>query len=240
MSWIAAIGTLLRQHTPLILTSVGAAGVITTSVMSAKAAVESRDIIEEVGRQVYENLEPKERFRLLYRPWIKPVVAGGLTIGCIVGAHVALTKNTAAALSLLAVSETAYSEYRDKVRTTLGEEKERDIRRDIAEDRASRSESPVIIVEGKTTFYDPITDRFFTSTMNDIQAGINEFNAHLLHAMYGSQNELYSYIGLERVKFGDDVGWSSDELVEFDPHAFINAKNQPVISLEFRTPPHKI
>ena len=240
MSWIATLGTLLRQHTPLILTSVGAAGVVTTSVMSAKAALESRDIIEEVGRPVYEDLEPKERFRLLYKPWIKPAVAGGLTIGCIVGAHVALTRNTAAALGLLAVTETAYSEYREKVRSTIGEEKERDIRRDVAQDRVSRSEAPIIVVEGKATFYDPLTDRFFTSTMNDIQAGINGFNASLLHTMYGSQNELYNMIGLPRVKFGDDVGWSSDELVEFEPHAFINSQNQPVISLEFRNPPHKI
>jgi hypothetical protein len=151
----------------------------------------------------------------------------------------------AAAYNLTA---TAYSEYKDKVTEMVGEKKEREVRDEVAKDNLHKKpvEQSAIIVNGigNTRFFDDISKRRFTSDIDKIKRAVNDLNARMLRGDdYVSLNDFYYEIGLERVDYGDDVGWNvyhgRKGLIEVDFHAQLDTDNVPCIVLKYDVKPER-
>ena len=245
MQFISQLGAMLTKHGPTIFTASAIGGVVATAIVAGKGAVKADRKIEEFDQEAgyrgaYSELKPIDKLKVVYKPFVPAVILGGLTIGFVVGAHVAHTRQTAMALGLLTASEKVYSEYREKIQETFGEEPERKVRETLAQERQDATTAIYIPEDGKVPFYDALTDRYFLSDMETVRAAVNDVNQTIIHVGCASQNELYSQLGLDGVLFGDEVGWDTDTLIEIDYHAVIDPKGKPAISLDFRDRPRKV
>ena len=245
MQFISQLGAMLTKHGPTIFTASAIGGVVATAIVAGKGAVKADRKIEEFDQEAgyrgaYSELKPIEKLKVVYKPFVPAVILGGLTIGFVVGAHVAHTRQTAMALGLLTASEKVYSEYREKIQETFGEEPERKVRETLAQEHQDATTAIYIPEDGKVPFYDALTDRYFLSDMETVRAAINDVNQTIIHVGCASQNELYSRLGLDGVLFGDEVGWDTDTLIEIDYHAVIDSKGKPAVSLDFRDRPRKV
>lgn len=253
--------TAIIKHSPEIFTGIGIAGAITTTVLAVKATPKAMQLIEEEkNRQNYELLEqanadgnanccqivtlkPIDVIKVAWKPYIPATITGILSITCLISAISVSARRTAALATAYKISETALSEYKNKVIETIGERKEKVIRDNIAKDKIEANpvgRNEVIITEkGNTLCYDAFSDRYFKSDIDKLKKSINEINRTMLIDMYVSLNEFYDEIGLGHISIGNTLGWKVDD-GRFDLHfsSQISEDGVPCIVIDFETAPH--
>lgn len=249
----------ISKHSPEILTGIGIAGMVTTTVLAVKATPKALELIEEKKREKnYElvkeaangddscerinKLSPIETVRVAWKPYIPAVVTGTLSIVCLVGASSTSARRNAALATAYKISETALSEYKAKVVETIGEKKEESIRDKIAKDKVEKnpvSKTEIIITEkGNTLCYDALSGRYFKSDIDRIKKAENAINKRLLNEMYISLNEFYDELGLGSTSIGDELGWNLDDgLIDLDFSSQIADDGTPCIVVDYRVAP---
>ena len=234
---------LIQKRTPEILTGVGIAGMVTTTVLAVKATPKALLMIEEAKRaQEVDKLKPIEAIKVAWKPYIPAVVTCGASIACLIGASSVNLKRNAALATAYEISKTALTEYREKVVETIGEKKEQAIRDKIAEEDIEKnpvSKGDVIITDkGNTLCYDHHSGRYFKSDIDKIKKAVNEVNRLMLRDNYVSLNDFYDELGLEHTKIGNELGWSiSDGLVELYFSSQIADDGTPCIVINYEKAP---
>ena len=240
------IQTSLAKHSPEILTGLGIAGMITTTVLAVKATPKAMELIKEESRANHDGdpnaYTKKEAFKSAWKCYIPAAITGVSSIACLIGANSIHAKRGAALATAYKISETALTEYREKTLATVGEKKEQAIRDKIAEDRIKKnpvSTNEVYITEkGNTLCHDALSDRYFMSDIEQIKKAVNELNRQLLLDMYISLNELYDALGLNHTSIGDDLGWNIDDgLIEIIFSPQLADDGRPCLSLDYRIAP---
>lgn len=212
----------LHKRSPEILTGVGIAGMITTTVLAVRATPKALILIEEEKRRKkaeakkddvkLEKLKPVEFVRIAWRCYIPATITGTLSVACLIGASSVNIRRNAALAAAYSLSESALKEYQEKVIEVIGEKKEREIRDAIAKDRLNRdpvvNKEVIITGRGETLCYDTITSRYFKCDIEKLRRVENELNKRLISEMYISLNEFYYEIGLRATELGDDLGWN--------------------------------
>lgn len=159
----------VKKHSPEILTGVGIAGMVTTTVFAVRATPKALTLMgEEIHYRIRNNPQDDEEnieglikvsddesgewghYRLpaidliktCWRCYIPATVTGVMSIVCLVGASSVNLRRNAALATAYALSESALKEYQEKVIETIGEKKEESIRDSIAKDRIDKH--PVI------------------------------------------------------------------------------------------------
>lgn len=228
----------LKQNSPAILTGIGVSGVITTAYLTGKGATEATrriDQEESVGGTAGTRRQKiEERVRLTWKLYIPAGISGALTIGCIVAGSRIGAKRTAAAYSLLTLSERAFTEYQEHVVEKIGENKERTIRDEIAQERVRDNPPVVIIGSGKVLCYEAHTDRYFNANMETLKRAQNEVNAQLLRENEANLNDFYHLVGLPHTSYSSCTGWTSDKLMELRISTVLEPETQvPCISFDY-------
>ena len=164
----------LSKHSPEILTGIGVAGMITTTVLAVKATPKAMWLIEEEKyRLEKEDLTVIETVKTAWKPYIPAVITGASSIACVIGASSVSARRNAALATAYQMSRTALTEYKSKVIETIGEKKERVVRDKIAQDKVENnpvSKSEVYITEkGETLFLDPLSQRYFKSDIEKVR-----------------------------------------------------------------------
>lgn len=233
----------ISQHSPEILTGIGIAGMVTTAIMAVRATPKALRLIDEKKKELNaeESLPKKEVVKTCWKCYIPATVMGTASIACLIGASSVSVKRNAALATAYKLSETALTEYRDKVVETIGEKKEQTIKDAIAKDKVEKNpmDSNTIIVtgHGDTVCLDAITGRHFKSDIEKLKRTENELNSRLLREGYISLNEFYEEIGLERVDIGYELGWRSDRGL-MDLHLSAQLDNGvPVMVVGFHVAP---
>lgn len=238
------------KHAPGLLTGVGIAGMIVTTVLAVKATPKALQLVEdkrdelELGTE--EKLKPVEVVKATWKCYVPAVVTGGVSIACLIGANSVNARRNAALATAYNLSATALAEYKDKVVETIGEKKERDIREKVAENKLKKepsSKSQIIVTgDGSSRFYDDITKRRFISDIEKVKRIQNELNARMLEGEdYVSLNDFYYELGLEGVNFGEDIGWTvrngRSGMIKIDFSAHLDDDGIPCIVLEYAVAP---
>lgn len=242
--------TTLSKHSPAILTGLGIAGMITTTVLAVKATPKALKLMEikreELQLEEDEKLTPIETVKTTWKCYIPAAVTGVTSTACLIGACKVSARRNAALLTAYNLSATALEEYKEKVVETVGEKKERAIRDKVAEDHIKKNpveNTSVIVTEkGSSRFYDSITKRRFTSDIEKIRRIQNELNARMLEGEDCiSLNDFYYELGLEAVPFGDELGWTvrngRSSMLSVDFSAHVDTDGTPCIDLEFSVAP---
>lgn len=233
----------LTKHSPEILTGIGIAGMITTTILAVRATPKALKKIEEVKEaECKDELTAVETVKATWKCYIPSVVTGTASIACLIGASSVHVRRNAALATAYKLSEAALTEYRDKVVETLGEKKERLIRDEVNKDRVDShpvSKNEVIITErGNTLCLDTISKRYFKSDMEKIKRAVNELNRRMIMDMYVSVNEFYDELGLDHTSIGDDLGWNIDHgLIDIYFSSAIADDGTPCIVLDYQVAP---
>lgn len=249
---VKAIQMTMSKHSAEILMGIGIAGMISAAVMTGTASVKASKLIEEERNkreeiaaeteEVAVPLNNTDIVKLTWKCYIPAVTVGASSLICLFGANSVNARRNAALATAYAISESAFSEYKEKVVETLGEKKEKVIRDEIAKDHLERNpirNNEVIITgKGEHLCYDVISGRYFKSDYEKIRRIENELNRKLRNEMYISLNEFYYEIGLPCVKLGHDLGWNVDDgEICFNFSSHLSEDNTPCMVVDYNFAP---
>ena len=145
----------LRKASPTILSGLGAAGVIVTSVLAVRATPKALRKIRADSKtnhdgdpEAYSKLEAVKSAWVCYIP---AAISGTATIFCIFGANVLSKRQQAALTSAYALLNDSYNNYKDKLKELYGEEAHQKIVDAIAAEKA---------IENVTTAIAAVTEAY--------------------------------------------------------------------------------
>lgn len=235
----------LSKHAPGILTGIGTAGMITTTILAVKATPKALRMLEDKKDELEtDKLTLKQTVATTWKCYAPAAATCVVSATCIIGASSVNARRNAVLTTAYKLSETAFHEYRESVIEAVGEKKERAIREKISQKRLDQnpvSKSEVIMTErGNTLFCESTSKRYFKSDINYINKCVNSLNKRMISDMTGaiSLNDFYYEIGLSSTSLGDVLGWNiSDGLIEIDLVAGKNDEGNPCLVIEYERPP---
>lgn len=233
-----------HDNSPVVLTAVGTVGVVTTSILAAKGAVKAADILREAeeNRQPNVETEPMYNSEKLAKTWkcyVPAVTSGVLTCGAIIGANQIGTRRTAAMAAAYTLSEKKLNEYRDKVLEKVGPTKEEEIRAAVNQEqiRGTYSTDLQMPGTGDQICYDPMSGRFFRSNVEAIKFAMNKVNFMINSDGHASLTDFYDALGLDQTIVSEELGWTSDELLEIAFTTVLTSDDKPAICIDYKTKP---
>lgn len=234
-----------KEHSPELLTAGATVGVLSTVYLTIRATIKATRKIDAVEKHQGRLNDPKERWKertkLVGKLYIPPAISATSTIVCIVGSNRISSNKAVAAQTALAVTQSAYSEYREqvigesKVRTH-GERKDESIRAKAAQNRVDNTEpsnADVLMVgEGEVLCFEYWTGRYFKSDIETLKKAVNDINLQLLKHDYATMDDFYYLIGLEGTQASNNTGWKSDKHLEL-LFASVLKNGKPAMSFEY-------
>ncbi len=213
----------VRKRLPLIFSFVASAGVVATTVVALKTK----------PKKPSEDATPKEKAVVYLKTYGPTVVLATSTIACIFGSYALTRKQQAALASAYTMLYTSYNEYQAKVKQLYGEEAHKAVTDAIIKEKCKEIEitasggfcnSSLSIddranPEAVRTFYDPISERYFESTLSKVIEAEYHINRNFVLGALITLNDFYEFLGLSPTEYGETVGWFvSDELywIDFD------------------------
>lgn len=201
---------LLKKYSPLVLTTLGAVGVVSTSILASKATLEAKKLIDQVEDDMNCKLSLKDDFKdiiqITWKPYIPAVISGLTSISCIFGAHILNKKTQASIISAYAFLNNQYKEYVEKSRELFGENADNQIKSEIAKSKYDKTFIKVDTDEH--LFFDYQSMRYFETTFDDLKRAEDFVNQELAASGYVHLNTFYEALGIDKLEnFGDSMGW---------------------------------
>jgi hypothetical protein len=241
-----------QDNSPLILTTVGAVGVVTTAYLSGRAGFKAGQIVLEdyLERMTEADLDGppsaptfKEIVNLTWKCYIPPVGVGILTVASVIGANQIGTRRAAAMTTALALSEKAFEEYRHKVVEKLGEKKAHVITDEVVQDRINKDplgdRDAFMTGHGDTLCYEYYAGRYFYSSVEAIRKAENQINWNLNNGHEtASLADFYQLLGLELTEVSQEVGWRADTSpLDINIIGHVSDKGVPCIGVIYKSTP---
>lgn len=218
----------LRKASPTMLSCLGAAGVIATSVLAVKATPKAIRRIRSDSRvnhdgdpDAYTKLEAIQSAWTCYIP---AVAVGASTIVCIFGANVLNKRQQASISSAYALLNTSYQDYKNKLKELYGEEAHQKIVDSIVKEQCNDVYLSSIGLCSSSTldfeehdpndnrlFYDTFSKRYFESTVNRVIQAEYHLNRNFTLSGHLPVNDFYEFLGLSPMAGGDEIGWSWED-----------------------------
>ena len=211
---IKSAGRVLTKYSPGILTGIGITGMIGATFMAVKATPKALYLIEAKKEESeVEELTPVETIKTCWKCYIPATLTTVLSAVCLIGASTVSAKRNAALATAYSISEAALREYQEKVVEVVGEKKEKAVRDAVAKDQIERdpvTKSEVVIIDSNsnTLCYEPLSGRYFKSTIDKIKKAEIKLDRQMIQEMYVSLNDFYWEIGLDGTDLGDKMGWN--------------------------------
>lgn len=237
-----SVRTAMKKHSPEILTGIGIAGMITTTVMAVRATPKALVLIAEKKEELdTDTLNGKEIVKVAWPCYIPSAVVGTVSVFCLIGASSTNLRRNAALATAYTLSESTLKEYQEKVVETIGEKKEQSIRDSVAKDKMERNPVREVILTdkgGNTNCYDPISGRYFKSDRDKIARVVNELNRQMRDEMYVTLNDFYYELGLDGTQMGDMLGWNIDKgYIDISYSSHLDANGTPCLVIDYQIAP---
>lgn len=243
------LGKYVSRNSPSILTGLGIGLGVASTVLAVGATPKAVRLLETKKKEDRkEKLTVIETVKTAGTCYIPAVLAAAGSVYCIVSASAKFSKRNAILATAYALSERDLREYRDKVKETVGEKKEKEIRGKIVKDHIlnNPAEPNRILTPGggKTLCYDNWTGRYFMSDMETLRKCENDLNSRIIKEQFVSLNELYDSLDLEPIKMGEDFGWNfdglHDQLIHFSYFSQLDRDGNPCLVLDYDAEPYDI
>ena len=228
---------LFRTATPYILASSALVGVGLTGFFAAMGGMKAQRLLdhEDANGAAF-----KEKTRLTWRCYIPALSVAAVTGASIIGLHGILGRRIASVAATTAVAESQLDRLKAAIKEYVSPQQREEIQNAVARPVAETQIAPPVaddLAEGTQLCFEAYSGRYFIASMEDIRAAVNTLNAQINNSLYGSINDLYDLLGLERTRYGDDVGWNSDHLVEPCFSADLTGDGRPYIVLDYEKGP---
>lgn len=231
----------MAKHSPEILTGIGIAGMIGTTILAVKATPKAIKLCDQVKKEKEEPTK-LDYVKATWKCYIPTAVTGATSVACLIGASSVNARRNAAIATAYKLSETAFTEYKEKVVETLGEKKDQVIKDKIAKEKMEKdpvSTKEVIITnKGNTLCYDGLFGRYFKSDMETIKRAENSLNRAIVAYEYASLNDFYRELGLGPIDIGNDLGWKLDDgQIEIDFSSQLAEDGTPCLVMLYNVAP---
>lgn len=230
--------TRLRRLSPAILTTLGILGVVGTAATAVKATPKALKLIKIRKEELKtDKLEPIELVRVSWKCYIPSALIGAGTVACIVGIGTIDRRNQAALTSAYAMLNESYKQYRQAAKKVYGDDADNKIHAEMAKDAMVHTSDWGYQVYNmdmdsdseKLLFYDLTTKRYFTTTMAAVLNAEYHINRNLALRGECSLNEWLSFLGLDDVENGDEMGWDINKMVEEMDSYWLDFDNQKTL-----------
>lgn len=220
---MSKFSTGLRRSSPTILTALGIVGVVGTAVMAVRATPKALKLIKAKKDELEtDKLTPMELVQTTWRCYIPSALIGVGTITCIVGIGVMDKRNQAALTSAYTMLNESYKQYRQATKKVYGEDADNKIHTEMAKDAKVASSDwgyqvynmDMDPASEQLLFYDLTSKKYFTTTMAAVLNAQYHVNRNLSLRGDCSLNEYLSFLGVDGVDKGDEVGWDISYMVE--------------------------
>ena len=198
----------LKRNSSTILTCIGAAGVIATSVMAVKATPKAMVLLEKTKEEKGKELTNIEKVRVAGPAYIPAAIVGASTIACIFGANALSKKTQASLMSAYALLDSSYKQYKNKVKELYGEDSDCNVRKGMAKDKYEDEKDDIHVNNEQKLFLDFYSLRYFESTERLVLKAENRVNELL--KLYGraSLNDFYESLGMPTAYTGYELWWN--------------------------------
>lgn len=237
----------LSEHSPEILTGLGIASMFGSVIFSIWATPKAEKAIQKKKEETKkEKLDVWETLGASWKYYVPAAVSFAAGAVCVIGSDNIAKKRTAAIAAAYSITETALSEYKEKVKEVAGGSKDEKIRERIIDEKMRenppKSNEVIIASSGDTLFYETISGRYFKSDIEKVRRAENELNRNMRSDIQISVNDLYMMLGLPITnEVNDDIGWDIDHgYIEFIFSAHMSENEQPCIAIDYRTPPRPL
>lgn len=197
----------LSRNGSTILTGASVIGLITTTVLAAKATPKAMKLLEEAKKTKRDKLTKLEVIKTAAPVYIPTIITGASTIACVMGANILNKRGQASLMSAYALLDRSYKDYRNKVEDIYGEEVHENVKAEIAKDRYSEV-ADIALSPDKQLFYDEFAGRYFESTIEDVQRAEYRINRDIHMAGWTTLNDFYELLNVEPLEGGEALGWS--------------------------------
>lgn len=240
----------IQKHSPALLLGAGVVGVVATTVIACRATLKVSDILDEHHSmsEKIDNLEDpdyseddrkKDKVVLyvntsskLIKIYSPAVMIGLASVSFLAGSHHIMAQRNAGLMAAYTALEKGFNQYRKRVITEVGEEKEREFRyntetREFVEET---NEGPVVTRQKRVTGDPSIYAKLFDERSQS-WSPVPEYNLLFLKCQQNFANdklksrghvflnEVYDSLGIDRTKEGAVVGWvrgkGGDDYIDF-------------------------
>ena len=194
------VGRQLYRSSPTILTVVASIGVIATTITAVQATPKAIKLLKEAELEKGENLTKLEIVRVAGPTYIPSVLLG---------------------VSYVMLNE-SYKQYRKSAKTVYGEDADDKIHAEMAKDAMVSSydwgyqvyNMDMDSESERLLFYDLASKKYFRTTMAAVLNAQYHVNRNLSIKGDCSLNEYLSFLGVEGIDGGDELGWDISYMVE--------------------------
>lgn len=209
----AKIRLYLQRNSPIIVSCIGAVGVVATTIAAVKATPKALLLIENekesINKQLKEDgwetrvdkLTTAETIKATWKCYIPTAIIGLSTIACIFGANTLNKRQQAAITSAYMLLDNTYKQYKEKVSKLLGDNADTMVKKSIIEDQYSEI----------TLFYEYHYGEFFERRKADVLNAEYQLNLKFASQGYVCLNDFFELIGLPITQEGEVIGWSTQE-----------------------------
>lgn len=221
------VQTFIKRNASTILSGLGVAGLVATTVTAAKATPKAMEFVKKAEEEKGEKLSKWERINVAGVAYIPTVLVGAATVACILGANLVSRHQQATLMSAYALLDRSYKDYKNKTNELYGDGADKQIREGIAKDKYTGDES--LGDDGKELFYDFYSGRYFESTKEHVMWAQYEVNRSLSVNYAVGLNEYYDLLGLEEKPEYEMLGWSCGQMEEMYWHPWIEFEHEEII-----------
>lgn len=233
----------LKKNSPSILVGVGISGMIASSIFAIKATPKAIVLIDEKKKELdTDKLKAKDLIKTTWKIYLPYALTTVASASCIIFASSISSKRNAALATAYSLSETALMDYKDSIRKHIPD-KVKEIEDDVAKKELERkplddSTEVIVLNEDGDLCCEPVSGRYFKTTINKIDHAVNAINHQLNTDDYASLNDFYYELGLKSTEIGNQLGWNvSDGLLEVSFSYDRDPNDHPCIVLVYRKTP---
>lgn len=245
---IKSLERLARKRSPEILVAIGIVSMGSAVVFAIKDTPKAVKIIDEKTEEKGEELTPVEKVKATAKVYIPSAVAFTAGTACIIGASSIHLHRNAALAAAASLTDATFKSYRETVQEKIGKDAEKDISTEVAAKTMAQhpvDATPVAnrpVGDNTTWCFDPLSGRYFWSSINSIEKAVNLFNKQMRDEVRLSCNEWYDYLGIDHADLGDDNGWDIDRngYLELSWGSKLDDKGTPTLVLVYTNPPKSL
>lgn len=235
---VKLIGDFTRRNSRTILTSISIGAGIGATSMAVVSTVKATKLVEQTKReQNLEKISPKETVKLCWKLYIPTAVLTVASATCGIVSLKQADRTIAGLQSLYTVAASSLQTYQQKVAEIVDEKTNQEIKNAVAQEKVKTvplDKSKIIVTgKGEVLCMDSLTGRYFMSDIQTLRRIQNDINQQIINEVWASLNDVYYEMGLPSVKLGDQLGWNTDNLLNFDFEACLTEDGEPCLVVEY-------
>lgn len=229
---------LVQKHSPHILFGAGIVGVVATAVMASKATLQLSDTLQgyedmkdmaaellDTNNTEYTEDDYRKDMRYVHvraaigvtKLYAPAVGLGIVSVACLTQSHVILSQRNVALSAAYAALDKGFTEYRERVQSEVGEDRERELRYGGITKTTTvdgKQVKRIVPTPESASIYARFFDQLSSSWQREPEYNLvflkcqqNYANDMLRARGHLFLNEVYDMLGIPRSKAGAVVGW---------------------------------